>query len=142
MRGLYQIVYTSTATEPFGKTELVKLLEESVWRNTRAGITGALLYYDGTFLQVLEGEEQAVKDLYARISRDPRHHHLIPLIQERIARRDFPDAAMAFQDLQSPELRILPGDSEYLNGRWNDEPVAADAPRSKQLLLRFQLRVL
>ena len=112
MGSLYQIVYTSIATEPFGTTELTELLKGSVWRNTRAGITGSLLYYDGTFMQVLEGERDAVVALYSKIRHDPRHHHVIPLIHGRIVRRDFPDAAMAFRDLESPELRSLPGFSE------------------------------
>ena len=65
----------------------------------------------------------------------------MPLIHEQIHQRDFPNAAMAFRDLESPELRTLPGYSEYLNTPWNGEPAAADLPRSKQLLLRFKQKV-
>ena len=56
MGSLYQIVYLSTATEPFSKAQLMELLEGSVRRNTVAGITGLLLYRDGAFMQALEGE--------------------------------------------------------------------------------------
>ena len=138
MDSLYQIVYTSIATEPLGKTELMELLKGSVRRNLQAGITGALLYYDGTFMQVLEGEQDAVVALYSKIRHDPRHHHVMPLIHGWIARRDFPEAAMALRDLEWPELRTLPGDREYLDAPGSDEPVAADPSRSKQLLLWFK----
>ena len=37
------------------------------------GITGLLLFIDGGFLQMLEGEERAVRELYTRIAADRRH---------------------------------------------------------------------
>jgi len=135
---LYQIVYTSTATENFGRAELVDLLKGSVERNTRAGITGLLLYQDGTFMQALEGDEAAVIALFSKISHDPRHHHVIPLIHERIEQRDFPGSAMAFRDLDAPELRDLPGYSEFLNTPLHGELLAGDISKCKRLLLIFK----
>jgi len=141
MVSLYQIVYTSTATEPFGKTELMELLKGSVRRNTRAGITGLLLYQDGAFIQALEGEKTALMELFEKISHDPRHHHIMRLIQGPIKERDFPNSAMAFRDLDSPELRKLPGYSEFLNTPLNGELLAKDIPTCKRLLLLFKQNI-
>lgn len=141
MESLYQIVYTSVATAPFGRTELMDLLKGSVRRNTRAGITGLLLYQSGAFIQALEGEKAALTDLFEKISHDPRHHHLIRLIQGPIAERNFPDSAMAFRDLDSPELRHLPGYSEFLNTPLNGELLAKDIPACKRLLLLFKKNI-
>ena len=141
MGSLFQIVYTSTATEPFGKPELVELLKGSVRRNTQAGITGLLLYRDGTFMQVLEGEEAAVTALFAKISQDSRHHHVIPLIREPVEQRHFPNSAMAFRDLNSPELRNLPGYSEFLNTPLDGELLAKDIPACRRLLLLFKQNI-
>ena len=138
MGGLFQIVYSSTATHPFSRAELLKLLQVSVQRNAQAGITGLLLYLDGTFMQVLEGEEDAVIGLYARICRDPRHHHVIPLIHELVKKRDFPDSAMAFRDLETAGLRNLRGYSEFLNTPLNGDLLAEDIPRCQKLLLLFK----
>ena len=138
MASLFQIVYTSTASRPFGRADLVKLLRGSVQRNTQAGITGMLLYLDGTFMQVLEGEEKTVIGLYSRIRRDPRHHHVIPLIHERIKQRDFPDSAMSFRDLETTELRKLAGYSQFLNIPRNEELPVSDIPKSRKLLLLFK----
>ena len=135
---LYQIVYTSTATESFSRTDLTELLKGSVARNTRAGITGLLLYYDGTFMQTLEGEEPAVVALFAKISRDPRHHHVIPLMHGPIHRRDFSNSAMAFRDLDAPELRDLTGYSDFLNTPLNGDLLAPDISRCQQLMLLFK----
>jgi hypothetical protein len=141
MGSLYQIVYTSTATEPFGRTELMELLKGSVRRNTRAGITGLLLYQSGAFIQALEGEKAALTELFEKISHDPRHHHLIRLIQGPIKERNFPNSAMAFRDLDSPALRRLPGYSEFLNTPLNGELLAKDIPTCKRLLLLFKQNI-
>ncbi|MGB8368205.1 MAG: BLUF domain-containing protein [Limisphaerales bacterium] len=138
MGSLFQIVYTSTAAELFGRAELNELLKGSVQRNTRAGITGLLLYNNGTFMQTLEGEEAVVIALFAKISRDPRHHHVIPLIHEPIERRNFSNSAMAFRDLDAPELRNLPGYSEFLNTPLNGDLLAPDIPKCQRLLLLFK----
>ena len=99
MSSLYQIVYTSTATAPFGRTELMELLKGSVRRNTRAGITGLLLYQSGAFMQALEGEKEALTALFEKISHDPRHHHIIRLIQGPIQERNFPNSAIAAESI-------------------------------------------
>jgi hypothetical protein len=135
---LFQIVYTSTASESLSRVDLMELLKHSVRRNTRAGITGLLLYYDGTFMQTLEGEEAAVVSLFAKISRDPRHHHVIPLVEGPIARRDFSSSAMAFRDLNSPGLQNLPGFKEILNTPLNRDVLAPDISRCQQLMLLFK----
>jgi hypothetical protein len=141
MGSLFQIVYTSTAADSFSRASLMELLKSSVQRNTRAGITGLLLYQDGTFMQVLEGEESAVIALFARISRDPRHHHVIPLIHEPIEQRNFSDSAMAFRDLDAPELRNLPGYSEFLNTPLNGDLLANDISKCQRLLLLFKQNI-
>jgi len=141
MGSLYQIVYLSTATEPFSKVQLMELLEGSARRNTRAGITGLLLYQNGVFMQALEGEKSVLVELFEKISHDPRHHHIIRLIQGPIKERNFPNSAMAFRDLDSPELRKLPGYSEFLNTPLDGELLAKDIPACKRLLLLFKQNI-
>ena len=141
MGPLYQFVYTSTATGPFSRADLVELLKGSVRRNTRAGITGLLLYQSGAFMQALEGEKTALVELFEKISRDPRHHHIIRLIQGPIQERTFPNSAMAFRDLDTPELRKLTGYSGFLNTPLNGESLAKDIPACERLLLIFKKNV-
>ena len=141
MEMLFQIVYTSTATDLIGGAELKEMLKGSVQRNKKAGITGLLLFKDGCFMQVLEGEKPAVQALFAKICRDPRHHKIIPLIQEPIERRQFPDSAMAFPNLDAPKLRELPGYSEFLNTPLNGDLLAKDIPKCQRLLLYFKKNI-
>ena len=141
MGGLFQIVYTSTAADSFSREELMELLKGSVKRNAQAAITGLLLYQDGTFMQALEGEEEAVIRLFAKISRDPRHHHVIPLMHEPIENRHFPNSAMAFRDLDAPELRNMPGYSEFLNTPLSGDLLVNDIPKCQRLLLLFKKNI-
>ena len=106
---MLQLVYVSSAIELFSSHDLLALLEQSRAKNVRAGITGLLLYKDGNFMQLLEGPEAAVRELYAAIRRDARHHGIILLLEGTVEEREFPDWAMAFPDLTAPALLSLRG---------------------------------
>jgi len=141
MSPVFQLVYVSSASEPFTKEQLRELLTGSHWRNTQAGITGLLLYKDGNFMQVLEGEEAAVKKLFEKIKQDSRHHSVITLLQHSIPERQFPDSSMAFRDLDSTEGKAIPGYSEFLNTPLDGELMRKDLPRCQRLLLVFKKNI-
>ncbi|HEX2101390.1 MAG TPA: BLUF domain-containing protein [Candidatus Synoicihabitans sp.] len=132
---LYQLVYVSSTVGLLTKDQLLVLLEQARLKNARLGITGVLLYRDGNVLQVLEGKEEEVKRLFATISGDLRHSGIIVLTQGRITARDFGVWEMAFRDLDSPEIRQIPGYSEFLNTPLNAE---TGITRSRRLLSLFK----
>jgi hypothetical protein len=53
--------------------ELEDLREQAQDNNAEDGITGALVYVDGFFLQILEGPRERVENLMRKINRDLRH---------------------------------------------------------------------
>ncbi len=63
---MFSLTYVSSAVRPFAEDELADLLAVSRQNNARLGITGMLLYKDGNFMQVLEGEEAEVRTLYEK----------------------------------------------------------------------------
>ncbi|MDT8990883.1 BLUF domain-containing protein [Curvibacter sp. APW13] len=93
---ILQLVYSSRATEPFNSVQMEALLEGARRFNAEHDITGMLLYADGHFLQVLEGPQETVETLLARIDADPRHDHVRVLLRSQRAHRDFPDWHMAY----------------------------------------------
>jgi hypothetical protein len=97
---LYQVVYISMVSgdEPT-RAELQSLLAMSVRRNRALGVTGMLLYARGGFMQLLEGEEAAVKDLFDLVRRDDRHRRVTVLVQGPVAERTFADWAMSYRCL-------------------------------------------
>src|ERR1035441_9756895 len=69
----FRLIYSSEATPGLAAAELEEMLAESRIRNQVYGITGVLLFVEGAFLQILEGEKDDVLGLMERIERDPRH---------------------------------------------------------------------
>lgn len=91
---LFSLSYVSSCVLAPGSEQrsgFAAILDESRRNNQRWRITGALLFYDEMFLQVLEGSRQSVEALFATIRRDRRHtriHHLgtDPIVARRFAR--------------------------------------------------------
>jgi hypothetical protein len=135
---VYSIAYVSSATKPLTHAELTAMLKKGRANNARSGVTGMLLYKDGNFMQVLEGDEVAVRATFERISRDPRHHNLIVLLQGEKPKREFPEFLMGFYDLSSSEVHRIPGFSEFLNTPLTSEEFANNPTRSRRLLLAFK----
>ncbi|GAC1601061.1 MAG: hypothetical protein NVS3B25_28780 [Hymenobacter sp.] len=90
------MIYLSQATEPLPETALATLLHKARLHNQHAQLSGLLLYADQHFLQVLEGFEPELDELYARIRADPRHCHVRTLAYGLAARRAFPDWRMGY----------------------------------------------
>ncbi|MGH7143732.1 MAG: BLUF domain-containing protein [Planctomycetota bacterium] len=135
---LYCIVYASTATEPFTKEQLAKLLLGSRARNAKRGVTGMLLYKGGNFMHCIEGEKPVVEALFAKVSADPRHYGIIVLLREERTERQFPDYSVGFRDLNDDEPRHLEGYSEFLNSELTDSDFQKNPSKAKRLLAVFK----
>jgi Sensors of blue-light using FAD len=92
----YQIIYSSQSATPMQTDDLEDILEGARESNAEAGITGALVYVDGYFLQILEGKAEDLEDLMARISQDVRHEKVTVLKQGEVSAAHFSDWNMAY----------------------------------------------
>jgi hypothetical protein len=101
---LIQLIYVSSAVRLLSEDELLELLAQARETNRHRNITGMLLYGEGNFLQVLEGEAADVDAVYATIQQDPRHHHLLLIEREPIAARNFSEWSMGFHRMSAKEL--------------------------------------
>ena len=135
---MFSLIYVSSAVRPFSPSELVDLLAGCHKNNATLGITGMLLYKDGNFMQVLEGEEEVVRTLYAKIGRDPRHQGQITLLQGQLAERQFPDWSMGFRDLNAADALSTPGYNEFLNMPLTGAEFSSDPTRCQKLLMMFK----
>lgn len=138
MSKLIQLVYASSATYKMDSEELLQLLTSARARNKANGITGILLYRDGNFLQVVEGEASAVSELFTRIERDPRHHGLIMISKQSISERHFEEWEMGFTDLTDVDLTTVPGYSDYLNNPFTPLSFATNPTRATVFLETFK----
>jgi hypothetical protein len=132
------LIYVSIANEPFSATDLIELLNVSRRNNEVSGITGMLLYKDRRFLQILEGDEHAVRETYDRILRDPRHRDAVTLLEGEEREREFEEWSMAFKHLEDESVRETPGFSPFLETKLAPAEFAADPSRAQQLLRIFR----
>ena len=105
----YRLIYSSEATGEMARADLEQMLEESRIRNARRDITGVLVFVDGVFLQVLEGERDDVEDLMVSIRRDPRHRDLKVFHEEEIDQRVFPTWRMAYLSPRAEDVSAWAG---------------------------------
>ena len=108
------LIYGSAATNPMSETELLEILEVSRRNNQQHDITGMLLYSDGNFIQVLEGEEAIVTQVFTKIQKDPRHQGIMVYVKHPIDKRQFANWEMGFVNVQKVDVSRIPGYSNYL----------------------------
>ncbi|WP_242202278.1 BLUF domain-containing protein [Aestuariivivens insulae] len=90
------ICYISDSTKPETLADLEALYLQAKANNHKYNITGILIYKNQNFLQVLEGEENAVNQTYIRISKDIRHKNIFEIINTNIEERIFQDYNFGF----------------------------------------------
>ncbi|RYD38415.1 MAG: BLUF domain-containing protein [Verrucomicrobiaceae bacterium] len=130
---MIHIIYMSSQTGEFSKAQLRALLEASFENNTRLGVTGILLYRNGNFLQLIEGEAAAVDSLLQKISQDPRHKNIMVFLREEIPGRQFGGWSMAFRDLSMDTAC-----SEGFNGLLNqDKTDISQLPSKARAFMRM-----
>ena len=117
------LVYISTAHRLMSDSELLDILRVSRNNNKQNNLTGMLLYGEGTFIQVLEGNEEALKTTYGLIKADKRHKNVIQVAEGEIDERSFPDWSMGFKSANAQELAYLSGfiDPQKLNDAREDQ---------------------
>src|ERR1700744_3505221 len=106
---MYYIIYLSAGTTWFNEDQLKEILTVSNVNNTRDNITGLLLYGDGTFMQLLEGDENNVKAAFQKISLDKRHSGIATIASGPITERNFPQWAMGFKSVNSTMMEPYKG---------------------------------
>ena len=121
---LLSLTYFSSATVEFDGDALQTLLEHSRARNTAAGISGMLIFHEGNYAQVLEGDEAVVRETFGRISADTRHRNIVLELEETVAERTFPDWSMGFRDLRGATAEEIEGFSTF----YRDVQAGVDVP--------------
>lgn len=118
-RPVHRLVYCSRAAlsgpRPV-EAELERILAVSRRNNARDGLTGALLFTEGSFAQVLEGPLDAIERAFERIGRDPRHGAVTVLQFAKQAERCFPAWSMGHAvKIVDPRLARISLDRAFLD---------------------------
>lgn len=106
---MHYLIYISSATKLLDEKELDGILKSSRQNNLKDDITGMLIYIDGNFIQLLEGEEKTVNHAYSKIKKDHRHTGIIKIKEGPAENRLFPEWSMGFKSMSVEEYGDVSG---------------------------------
>jgi hypothetical protein len=131
---MISLLYVSRSAFPSGAADrhIVEILRTARDQNARNGVTGALLYLDGSFAQVLEGEASDVNQLMIDILRDERHSEVRIIEVGPIARRRFTNWSMAW-------VPASPGPRSYIE-TLTRRGAGAEANAAAAALIDYMMR--
>ena len=92
----HTLCYISSVKSSLSDLDIEHLFRVNKRNNTKLNISGVLVYNYGNFLQILEGDEQKINMLFAKIRQDSRHNNIIKLIDSSIEERIFDDYDSGF----------------------------------------------
>ena len=93
---LNQLIYSSRTTRTLTSADLSSIISTAQRNNLLSGITGALCYARGTFIQCIEGEPSIIDRLFQLLLKDERHTELKTVESREISQRRFPNWTMGF----------------------------------------------
>lgn len=106
---MHYIMYLSAAVQWPTESDLTDILSVSRVNNKRQNITGVLLYGEGKFIQVLEGDKMLLQETLDRISNDNRHKGITHIASGRQEERNFSEWSMGFKLIDAGTLSALEG---------------------------------
>lgn len=134
----YQIMYSSQATKPMTAAGLEEILTDARAGNQARNVTGALVYVDGVFFQIIEGDKDVVQNLMASIASDSRHHSVKVVYEAEVDWRAFASWSMAYLSPTAEQMSKWTG----LPGTATVEELLADVNRDPHRVPRILVNVL
>lgn len=139
MKKLVRLIYASTLSPDITGQTLKDILEVSTANNRRDHITGLLAYNDTYFMQLLDGPQLEVNQLFQRLLNDSRHTDVRLLYYDQLSSAVFYDWSMqllAIPPFIKAELcRLYRGFTPYkLTGKQAIEVMEMLRDRSATLL--------
>ncbi|HCP19179.1 MAG TPA: blue light sensor protein [Alphaproteobacteria bacterium] len=107
---LKRVIYVSERADTTN-SDLQEIINSSRVNNPQNDVTGCLVSGINSYLQLLEGPDASVDELYVKISKDTRHTNIVKLNEEAIDSRLF----------TSWSMRLDP----FNNLMWSDEEINA-----------------
>lgn len=102
---LSTLIYRSRAIDSMSSEDLLGLLASARQRNAAMQVTGVLLFDGVHFVQLLEGADESVTQLFGVIRRDSRHDNVVLLMRDQGPSRRFEGDTMAMLDLRKLKSR-------------------------------------
>ncbi|MBN2858102.1 MAG: BLUF domain-containing protein [Candidatus Delongbacteria bacterium] len=134
-KNLSHLIYASRSEKGITEKDILDILKFARKNNKAVNVTGMLLFDSGSFLQVLEGDEEELNKLFKTISKDKRHTDIVKIVNEAIPERKFKDWSMGYASLSKSELMKIDGLNDFFHG--SSCLTDLDEGRAKKILIAF-----
>ena len=95
---LRRIAWSSCPSTSFSPARLGEIVAPARWNNKCNNVSGMLLYTGVHFVEILEGEEGVLDEMWSRLQHDDRHVSLVRIGDEACDERRFAEWKMAYAD--------------------------------------------
>lgn len=126
---LYSLCYISNALKLLPQSQLRTLNNFCMERNNALNVTGVLVYVEGTFIEVLEGEKSDLDKIFSEIKIDERHDQITIMFHSPIEHRSFKTYYTASQ---------FSSQQKFLNALESEMQGRDDSKYSKKLRAIFK----
>ena len=138
MKTIRQVIYISQASRRLEDGEIDELVATASRNNRQRGVTGALLFIESSFVQVLEGEDEQITELLATIEADPRHTNMRILSDQEIGHRNFSEWSMAqVKPAQGDRPGIASEVRSTVTQLDDEEPIVIPLPHTISMMQRL-----
>jgi hypothetical protein len=93
---LRRLFWSSVPSPSFSAARINQIVSAARRNNSKHEISGMLLFTGVHFLEVLEGEDRNLADLWGRLQQDQRHRELFLISDDRCERRMYPEWKMGY----------------------------------------------
>jgi hypothetical protein len=112
VRLLYRSDSELTGADRAVRDTAFAIADRAAKRNVLDDVTGALMFVNGVFVQVLEGEATVVEGIFERICRDMRHRRIVVLDHAITDERIFSEWSMVAFEGDQRARALFPAMSE------------------------------
>lgn len=96
----FQLTYKSKAIPGVTNDIIEDILDSAQKNNSKKEISGCLVFLENNFVQILEGDQKLVENLYNKIKKDHRHTDIELLCSDQSDERLFNSWGMLYCDDQ------------------------------------------
>ena len=143
IRNLHSLMYSSLADPALTVTDINQMVESARRHNEQQQITGLLLFHEGSFLQVIEGDRKEISNLFEKkLLRDSRHSAVSLFHDCALVERQFRYWHLAFSDLSKQSSHLSLPYREFLSAKQGLYELTSNTPRVLELVGQIHRRVL
>lgn len=128
-----QLIYISQAVRKMSLEDLNSIQKISKSNNQPIDVTGSLFYNGGWFLQILEGPDVILNNLYKKIEKDPRHKDSRIIYNEPAKFRTFPRWSMNMVNLDDRQVDKYVELVEIIEAAKTDRKIGSFSPAATLL---------